>query len=166
MDGVFIEFMENSWKFKYFYILYYHPGFVYYRKIHQANISSAKNKRGGQLVTFSSFNTDDYFFITSVWSFPISMMGKWTRSWSKGNYEQNAVKKNFNLKKSSTGDPETGDQLLDTPATLERCLDSSDALRTFPEAAAWVWPLAQFWYTKNGSYRHRILLMRVVAFPF
>ena len=61
------------------------------------------------------------------------MMGKWTRRWSKGNYEQNAMKKNFNLKKSSTGDPETGEQLLDTPATLERCLDSSDALRTFPE---------------------------------
>ena len=72
------------------------------------------------------------------------MMGKWTRSWSKGNYEQNAVKENFNLKKSSTGDPETGELLLDTPATLERCLDSSDALRIFPEAAAWVWPLAQF----------------------
>lgn len=57
-------------KCKYFYILYYHPGFVYYRKIHQANISSAKNKRGGQLVTFSSFNTDDYFHNISMDDFP------------------------------------------------------------------------------------------------
>ena len=50
------------------------------------------------------------------------MMGKWIRSWSKGDYEQDAVKENFSLKKSRTGDPETAQQLLDIPATLGRCL--------------------------------------------
>lgn len=33
-------------------------------------------------------------------------MGKLTRSWSEGNYEHGAVKENFKLKKSSTGDTE------------------------------------------------------------
>lgn len=110
------------------------------------------------MIKFPSGNTDVWhdFCMTSVWSFPISVTGKLTRSWSEGFCEGRLW-----TKESSAGDTEGGEQTWRHTATPHKMMsfECSAAYRCSQGRHLLLPPGSNSDATENDGYRCRTLLM-------